>query len=122
MCKQGKQHSSCSSVGAPLHFEIHCCSVQGRERLQEMAGRALPRGEGLSSEVSACALAGREVGWSASGLEQFWWLQLVLRARGSTAVVQAGCALLCSALHPQPCSTKAVLGAELLCLPICLCH
>lgn len=31
VCKQGRQHSGCSSVGAPLHFEIHRCSVQGRE-------------------------------------------------------------------------------------------
>lgn len=41
----------------------------------------------------------------------------MLRSLGSAAVVQAGCAP-----HPRPCSTKAELGAELLCVPICLCH
>lgn len=82
-----------------------------------MAGCALPRGEGLSSEISACALAHCEFSWSVSGLQQFWWLQLVLRSLGSAAVVQAGCAP-----HPRPCSTKAELGAELLCVPICLRH
>lgn len=94
MCKQGRPHTGCCGGGAPLRSEIHCCSVWGKECLQEMAGRALPRGEGLSSEVSVCALADCEFSWSVGGLEQFCWLRLVLQSHGSTAVVQAGCALL----------------------------
>lgn len=94
VCKQGRPHTGCCGGGAPLRSEIHCCSAWGKECLQEMTGRALPRGEGLSSEVSTCALADCEFSWSVGGLEQFCWLRLVLQSHGSTAVVQAGCALL----------------------------